>query len=136
MSLQRVLETARKTGMPVIMTDIAGREPMVILPLEQFEAMAGLGSDTSRSSAPSEPIERKPSPPSREEPQTIPVVPSEPEAPKMEEMAKNGGEGALKKRLEETAAQLEALVEKGGESAEFSLEERFYLEPIDEKGTT
>lgn len=42
MSLQRVLETARKTGMPVIITDIMGREPMVILPLEQFEAMAGV----------------------------------------------------------------------------------------------
>ena len=41
MSLQRVLETARKMGVPVIVTDSAGLDPIVILPLEQFEAMAG-----------------------------------------------------------------------------------------------
>ncbi len=28
-------------GVPVIVTDPAGREPMILLPLEQFEAMAG-----------------------------------------------------------------------------------------------
>lgn len=48
MSMQRVLETARKLGLPVIMTDVAGREPMVIMPLEQFEAMAGTGIESSR----------------------------------------------------------------------------------------
>lgn len=41
MSLQRVFESARKMGVPVIVTDPAGRDPMVVLPLEQFEAMAG-----------------------------------------------------------------------------------------------
>ncbi len=40
MSLQRVLETARKMGVPVIVTDSAGLDPIVILPLEQFEAMS------------------------------------------------------------------------------------------------
>ena len=43
MSLQRIFESARKLGLPVIVTDPAGREPMVVLPLEQFEAMAGAG---------------------------------------------------------------------------------------------
>lgn len=41
MSLQRVFESARKLGIPVIVTDPAGRDPMVVLPLEHFEAMAG-----------------------------------------------------------------------------------------------
>jgi len=41
MSLQNVFESARKMGVPVIVTDPSGREPMVVLPLEQFEAMNG-----------------------------------------------------------------------------------------------
>ncbi len=43
MSLQRIFESARKLGLPVIVTDLSGRDPMVVLPLEQFEAMAGAG---------------------------------------------------------------------------------------------
>ena len=50
MSIQRVFESARKLGVPVIMTDPAGREPLVVLSLEQFEAMAGEGH--GQSSAP------------------------------------------------------------------------------------
>ncbi|MDP3793730.1 MAG: hypothetical protein Q8R07_03175, partial [Candidatus Uhrbacteria bacterium] len=34
MSWQRILELARQRGLPVIVTDIGGREPMAILPLE------------------------------------------------------------------------------------------------------
>lgn len=39
MSLQRVLELARRQGAPVIVTDVAGREPLVILPLEAYEQL-------------------------------------------------------------------------------------------------
>jgi nicotinamidase-related amidase len=39
MSLQRIIELARRQGMPVILTDVAGREPMVVLPLEAYEKM-------------------------------------------------------------------------------------------------
>ncbi len=46
MSLQRIIESARKLGVPVIMTDPAGREPLVIVSLEQFEAMAGSPQET------------------------------------------------------------------------------------------
>ncbi len=45
MSLQRIFNVARKLGTPIIMTDAAGLEPLVILPLDQFEAMAGVTSD-------------------------------------------------------------------------------------------
>lgn len=41
MSLQRVFESARRLGLPVVVTDPAGRDPFVLLPLDQFEAMAG-----------------------------------------------------------------------------------------------
>jgi len=39
MSWQRILESARRNGFPVIVTDIAGREPMVIMPFDAFEEM-------------------------------------------------------------------------------------------------
>ncbi len=45
MSLPRIFELARKLGTPVIMTDPAGREPLVVLSLDQFEAMAGVSGD-------------------------------------------------------------------------------------------
>jgi PHD/YefM family antitoxin component YafN of YafNO toxin-antitoxin module len=44
MSLQRVIDIARKNGMPVVVTDPAGHYPMVVLSLEQFEAMAEMES--------------------------------------------------------------------------------------------
>lgn len=44
MSLQRVIDIARKNGMPVVVTDPAGHHPMVVLSLEQFEAMAEMES--------------------------------------------------------------------------------------------
>ena len=47
MSLQRVFESARKLGLPVVVTDPAGREPFVLVPLDQFEAMAGVGKNDS-----------------------------------------------------------------------------------------
>jgi len=44
MSMQRVFEMARKMGLPVVVTDVTGREPFVLLPLDQFEAMMGEGA--------------------------------------------------------------------------------------------
>ncbi|MCC7357660.1 hypothetical protein IT408_04120 [Candidatus Uhrbacteria bacterium] len=41
MSFQRVFESARKLGLPVIVTDPSGHEPFVLLPLDQFEALTG-----------------------------------------------------------------------------------------------
>ncbi len=40
MSIQHVFESARRLGLPVIVTDLGGRDPMVVLPLDQFEALA------------------------------------------------------------------------------------------------
>ena len=39
MSWQRILELAREQGMPVIVTDLAGRDSMVVMPLERFEQL-------------------------------------------------------------------------------------------------
>jgi hypothetical protein len=121
MSLQRVLETARKTGAPVIVTDVAGREPMVILPLEQFEALTGVGSETVRPAVRTAPVA-----PRRE----TKIVVEDPVDRAFAEMAAE----RLKNRMEETAVQIESLADQA-KNPEISLEERFYLEPVDDKGT-
>ncbi|MCI0479814.1 hypothetical protein L0Y59_04685 [Candidatus Uhrbacteria bacterium] len=122
MSLQRVLETARKTGTPVILTDVAGREPLVILPLEQFEAMAGVGVDTGKHQ-------------SSVRGQESGYSPKKPHTETVDEAFAEMAAERLKSRVEDVAVQIESLVEQGGEKPEIPLEERFYLEPVDDKGT-
>ncbi|MCR4278734.1 MAG: hypothetical protein NUV81_02400 [bacterium] len=48
MSWTRILNTARRNGIPLIVTDSNGDEPMVVLPLEQFEAMSSMGSEMNQ----------------------------------------------------------------------------------------
>lgn len=102
MSLQRVFESARKMGVPVIITDPGGRDPLVVLPLEQFEAMAG----ETKSSA-SHPSVR-PSPVQKSEEIHVNAIPG------------------LSKEAQES---FDALVM---ENPEIPLEERFYLETVDD----
>lgn len=116
MSLQRVLETARKTGTPVIITDVAGREPMVILPLEQFEAMAGDGDG------------RGPSSESRVE--RGPVSQEERVVRVLEEIAAERAETRVE---QESPINVESLSVEGPVPQDISLEERFYLEPLEDK---
>ena len=40
MSWQRIVELARRQKMPVIITDAAGLEPRVLLPLEKYEHLS------------------------------------------------------------------------------------------------
>jgi len=40
MSLQRIFESAKRLGLPLIVTDTEGRDPMVILPLGEFEVLS------------------------------------------------------------------------------------------------
>lgn len=89
MSLLRIFASAKKLGLPLIVTDTDGRDPMVILPLEQFEALAHAQ-----------------------------------EAPVLQE-----------KRTETVSLEMQSLegVMPPLKNDEISLEERFYLEPIDEQ---
>ncbi len=89
MSLLRIFESAKKLGLPLIVTDADGRDPMVILPLEQFEALAHAQ-----------------------------------EAPSLHEK-KAEAASPEPRVLEEMMPTLK--------NDEISLEERFYLEPIDEQ---
>ena len=106
MSLQRIFESARKLGFPVIITDPAGREPMVVLPLEQFEAMAGSG-ETRELEPLSEPQSAQP----LEQPHSerIPTVSSVPEVEPI------------------VSPQMTHF------SSEILLEEGFYLDPSDDQ---
>lgn len=44
MSFQRMIEMARRHGMPIVVTDPNGKEPVVVLSLEVYEALIGEGS--------------------------------------------------------------------------------------------
>jgi len=94
MSLQRIFESARRLQVPIIVTDPAGRDPMVLLTLEHFEAMAG-----------------------SQEGETVAKPAAKPKA-------------TLSEKWEPQSEPLPVEAEK---LAEISLEERFYLEPVDEE---
>ncbi len=113
MSMQRVLETARKFGLPVIVTDVAGRDPMVMMPLEQFEALTDGGSSMP------EPRMMADVPRSMEQEVRVPIV---------REKVEFSGVSEQKPSAEPT---------KAGESqgAELTMEEQFFLEPVDDEGT-
>lgn len=107
MSLQRIFESARKLGLPVIVTDLSGRDPMVVLPLEQFEAMAGAGEA------------REPTPIEMPHPSKREMVP----------------ESAVISPVS-LAIEVHSSVpdQVASSSSEISLEEGFYLEQIDDQG--
>lgn len=62
MSWQRVLKTAQRLGAPVIVTDQAGNDPLIILPLDVYDDLAGQAKDADRGRKPTrrsvEPDER------------------------------------------------------------------------------
>lgn len=103
MSFQRILDAARRLGTPVIVTDVAGREPMVLVPLDMFEALAGASSENGKAPAPAMQYDAVPERP-------VPPTPRPSES-------------------EPTPEELSALV-----GQEISLEDRFYLEPVDDSG--
>lgn len=103
MSFQRMLEMARRHGMPIVVTDPNGKAPMVVLPLETYEALIGDGSDPQVAS-------RKSQVPMGE-PIMVPV---------------RDGSGSTPKQTEAEPENL----------AELSMEERFYMEPLDEPRNT
>ena len=47
MSFQRIFDMVRRQGMPMIVTDQAGKSPLVVLPFEVYEALMGEGATKS-----------------------------------------------------------------------------------------
>jgi hypothetical protein len=119
MSWQRVLELARRQGMPVIVTDVAGREPMVVMPLEAYEAITEAPTSVDRPA-----VSLNPSPKETKSIR-IPVVERNGEKSLFTELAKESFPIAL----ESIAAPVEMV--EGTGNTDISMEERFYLEPVD-----
>jgi hypothetical protein len=88
MSFQRIFEMVRRQGMPLVVTDEAGKEPVVVLPLEVYEALVEGG-------------ESRPAPAS---PTMTPIQTPE-SSPRMQPVTKD----------------------------EISLEERFYVEALEDQ---
>jgi hypothetical protein len=84
MSFQRIFETARRMGSPLVITDPAGREPMVVMTLEAFERMGDGLPVTSRKSK----VESQPMPQTQEqEVVTFIEVMKEPEKAQVSEIS-------------------------------------------------
>lgn len=113
MSWQRILESARRNGFPVIVTDIAGREPMVVMPFDAFEEMNETYHASLEAWEEGEGIEYSDLEPVSEE-VYAPPAPIEPVPPPSEPPMPTAESG------EENVSHL-------------SMEERFYLEPVDDE---
>ncbi len=107
MSWQRILETARRRGLPLIVTDPAGREPVVILSLQEYERL----SEERGPVAPAVPPADIPVRIERREPTVVPTPTPAPSVP------------SVRSTVEPPSAPM---------TGEISLEERFYLEPVED----
>ena len=124
MSWQRILESARKNGFPIIVTDIAGREPMVVMPFDAFEEMnEAYHAALENWDEGEEGIEYSDLPPVTEDVYAPP--------PESVDHAHQANEHeAPSSRMSEGEVRPEA----GSESdvSHLSMEDRFYLEPVDD----
>ena len=127
MSWQRILESARKNGYPVIVTDIAGREPMVVMPFDTFEEMNEVYLSAFESWQDSEEYEYTELDSDEnyhpEEPpeSASPVMP-----PDVFEGVADSDSGA-QSEVSQTSH-----IEPNDEVSHLSMEDKFYLEPVED----
>lgn len=154
MSWQRIIEVARKQGMPVIVTDVAGREPMVLLPLEGYERLVDGGGvpkneekphvsakNVEKQSEQAVPRAPTPVPVSVSSPATPPGSPSLPPASHSQPAASNpdslrrrqrdGDRVEMLHRSLDTVSQVvgEGAASPGAQEPDLLLEERFSFQP-------
>jgi hypothetical protein len=116
MSFQRILESARRMGAPLIVTDAAGREPMVVMSLQTYERLSEAAPSVKGSNPVAPTL-------TMSEPTVTEFIQTPVSAPAKQESAPV---------LQEIAIQVMESPEMAQES-EISMEERFYLEPMDEE---
>jgi hypothetical protein len=125
MALEHVLDTARKLGIPVVITDDRGEAAQVIMPFDDFAAMVGATSPVSGKPR----ITRSPKPAARG-PVTIPI---REEADEIVQALNELDIEAIDESLASPAPSMESTTE--GSKEEGFLEDKFYLEPLnDEEG--
>ncbi|MHB8830843.1 MAG: hypothetical protein ACYC44_01905 [Patescibacteria group bacterium] len=121
MSWQRVFKTARHLGAPVIITDQAGDDPLIIMPLDAYENLVG----TEAIKPVRKPNRRSAEPDERAE--SIFEIPFEDEMPIVR--PKDLAEARQKEPIEP----VEETEAKMGEDQGISLDERFYFEPLEDE---
>lgn len=121
MSWQNVFKTAKRLGAPVIVTDHSGNEPLIVLPLEIFESLSG--QDSQRVNT--RPLAYDP------EPNILNESIFEPSLD--EQYGKNVKKMAEIKEKSGTKPFEQANGPETPQTPEFSLEERFYFEPVDDE---
>lgn len=128
MSWQKIFNTARRFGTPVIVTDQEGIDPMVILPFDIYE---GLISETGAADVHQTRYKSKKVMDRRAEPdvltESVLEIPYEDmENQKKGSMEPFDGQNILKKSQDSSEEPMDSL--EGG----ISLEERFYFEPMED----
>jgi hypothetical protein len=120
MSLKNVLDTARKLGIPVVITDEEGEAAQVVMPFEDFAALVGATSPSPRPSATSS---RKPR------------VTSQAANPTEDEVAQALADLTIERLSDQANQAAERLEQEMGvrKSDEGFLEDKFYLEPLEDE---
>jgi hypothetical protein len=124
MQLNRILETAARLGIPVVITNDRGESPQVVMPFEDFAAMAGVQGAGSLDSA----RDRLRGQGTGDRTQTRRHEAEE----EIAETLANLTAERLAEEARETARHYHA--DKGSEATDRSfLEEKFYLEPLEDE---
>ena len=122
MSWQRIFESARKRGLPLVVTDIAGREPLVVMTLEEFERL----EEGKKQEVRSQKLEVRIEKPTVDK-IAVPRVQSE--TLKVETPITL--QSIVEKEDEMTKIPQESAESAPSEAGGLSLEERFYFEPVE-----
>jgi hypothetical protein len=128
MSWQRIFKAARRMNAPVVLADQGGTDPLVILPLAQYERLLDQSESNISLDMPSS---RRASPDGRVESvfEDIPLDDLLPAAFKSDFLAKD------KQKKSENQAGDESLGQDDvpSQGTEISLDERFYFEPLEDE---
>lgn len=122
MSLKNVLETARKLGIPVVVTDEAGEAAQVVMPFDDFAAMVGATT----------PVSRKPRLNTESASTRVTRVPIKREEEEMNRIFADLDRADAKGEKPLSIDDLNRLSESEP-SDDPTAEEKFYLEPVDDE---
>jgi hypothetical protein len=123
MSLHHVLDTARKLGIPVVITTQTGEAAQVVMPFDDFAAMVNISSPSGAKSRAARSA-RTPAP------TTIPIRQED-----RDDIANAMAELDINHFQEEESPAIPPPIESSKDSLmdEGFLEEKFYLEPLDDE---
>jgi hypothetical protein len=114
MNLSHILDTARKLGIPVVITNERGESPQVVMPFEDFASMVGVSMAVKPKNHPR-------------------ISPDDSQDDEASEVLADLAIGDLERRFQEELAA--AHVEEPGERpAEGLLEDQFTFEPVVDEG--